>query len=215
MKKKIKICGVSKSHDASICNNSGADYVGFNFANKSPRKISPKDAIKNKLSKSCKETERVAVFVDASNDYISDAINSIEATFIQLHGSESIDRCSEVKNYFDLPIIKSFGIESKSDLEFAERYNDIVDYFLFDAKPAKSINSQMGGLNKVFDWRILESWEGKDYFLAGGININNISDAVKNTNAFCLDLASGVEKELGIKDGNMIEELIRKFKLIA
>ena len=131
MKKKIKICGVSKSHDASICNNSGADYVGFNFANKSPRKISPKDAIKNKLSKSCKETERVAVFVDASNDYISDAINSIEATFIQLHGSESIDRCREVKNYFDLPIIKSFGIESKSDLEFAERYNDIVDYFLF------------------------------------------------------------------------------------
>ena len=92
MKKKIKICGISKAHDALICNNSGADYIGFNFANKSPRKINPKDAIKKKLSKSCKETERVAVFVDASNDYISDAINSIEATFIQLHGSESIDR---------------------------------------------------------------------------------------------------------------------------
>jgi len=215
MKKKIKICGVSKAHDALICNNSGADYVGFNFTNKSPRKINPKDAIKKKLSKSCKETERVAVFVDASNDHISDAINSIEATFIQLHGSESVGRCNEVKNFFDLPIIKSFGIESKNDLMFAEKYNDIVDYFLFDAKPAKLINSQMGGLNKVFDWKILESWKGKDYFLAGGININNISDAIKNTNAFCFDLASGVEKELGIKDGNMIEELVRKFKSIT
>jgi len=215
MKKKIKICGISEPHDALICEISGSDFVGFNFTNKSPRKIKPEDAIKKKLSESCKQIERVAVFVDASDDYISDAIKSIEATLIQLHGSESIDRCGEVKDLFNLPIIKSFGIESESDLEFTEGYNDVVDYFLFDAKPPNSTNSQMGGLNKVFDWKILESWKGKDYFLAGGININNISDAINNTNAFCLDLASGVEKELGIKDISMIEELIRKFKLIA
>ena len=215
MKKKIKICGISEPHDALICEISGSDFVGFNFTNKSPRKIKPEDAIKKKLSESCKKIERVAVFVDASDDYISDAIKSIEATLIQLHGSESIDRCGEVKDLFNLPIIKSFGIESESDLEFTEGYNDVVDYFLFDAKPPNSTNSQMGGLNKVFDWKILENWKGKDYFLAGGININNISDAINNTNAFCLDLASGVEKELGIKDINMIEELIRKFKLIT
>ena len=60
-------------------------------------------------------------------------------------------------------------------------YNGIVDYFLFDAKPEESKGNQRGGLNKIFDWKILDNWEGKNFFLAGGININNMKYAIKNT----------------------------------
>ena len=74
--------------------------------------------------------------------------------------------------------------------------------------------SQKGGLNKVFDWKILDSWKGKEFFLAGGININNIKSAINDTNAFCIDISSGVEKELGIKDSNMIKEIYTEFKAL-
>ena len=119
-----------------------------------------------------------------------------------------------LKKLFDLPIIKAFGINSVIDLDTAVHYEDVVDYFLFDAKPDIKNISQKGGLNKVFDWKILDSWKGKEFFLAGGININNIKSAINDTNAFCIDISSGVEKELGIKDSNMIKEIYTEFKAL-
>ena len=215
MKRKIKICGVKEPQDISVCNDIGVDFIGFNFANISPRKINPKYAKEKKLYEYCDKIERVAVFVNPSDDHIMESTKSIKATYIQLHGDESIERCKEIKDIYKLPLIKAFGIENADDLNKAMDYNSIVDYFLFDAKPEESKDSQKGGLNKIFDWKILDNWEGKHFFLAGGININNIKYALENSKAYCIDISSGVEIELGVKDRNMIKELYKEFNALV
>ena len=93
MIKKIKICGVKDPKDISVCNELGIDFIGFNFADVSPRKIKPSEADKNNLSSYCKKIDRVAVFVDPSDQYLDKCIRSIDATYIQLHGNESTKRC--------------------------------------------------------------------------------------------------------------------------
>ena len=215
MIKKIKICGVKDPKDISVCNELGIDFIGFNFADVSPRKIKPSYAKSNNLSSYCGKVERVAVFVNPSDTYIAESIKSIDATYIQLHGNESAKRCYEIKNLFNMPIIKAFGINNSNDLDIAVLYEDIVDYYLFDTKPTNKDNGQKGGLNKTFNWEILNNWKGKDFFLAGGININNVQSAINDTNASCIDISSGVEKVLGIKDSYMIKELYKKFKALV
>ena len=215
MMKKIKICGVKDPKDISVCNELGIDFIGFNFADVSPRKIKPSYAKSNNLSSYCGKIERVAVFVNPSDTYIAESIKSIDATYIQLHGNESAKRCYEIKNLFNMPIIKAFGINNSNDLDIAVLYEDIVDYYLFDTKPTNKDNGQKGGLNKTFNWEILNNWKGKDFFLAGGININNVQSAINDTNASCIDISSGVEKVLGVKDSYMIKELYKKFKALV
>ena len=215
MIKKIKICGIKDPKDILLCNELGIDFIGFNFADISPRKIKPSYAKKNNLSSYCERVERVAVFVDPSDSYIDESIKSINATYIQLHGNESTKRCYDIKSLFNLPIIKAFGVNNTKDLDNAILYEDIVDYYLFDTKPTNIDKGQKGGLNKVFNWEILNNWKGKDFFLAGGININNIQSAINDTNASCIDISSGVEKVLGVKDSYMIKELYKEFKALV
>jgi phosphoribosylanthranilate isomerase len=214
MTSRIKICGVKDPKNISKCNDLGIDFIGFNFADVSPRKLSPREAKENNLASYCKKIDRVAVFVDPSDQHLDESIRSIDATYIQLHGNESSQRCSDIKKLFDLPVIKAFGINSALDLNAAAHYENVVDYFLFDAKPDIKNIKQKGGLNKVFNWKILDNWKGKEFFLAGGININNIKSAINDTNAFCIDISSGVEKALGIKDSNMIKEIYTEFKAL-
>ena len=215
MIKKIKICGVKDPKNISVCNELGIDFLGFNFTDVSPRKITPSYAKRNNLSSYCGKVERVAVFVDPTDSYIDESIKSINATYIQLHGNESTKRCFDIKNLFNLPIIKAFGVNNAKDLDNAVLYEDIVDFYLFDAKATNKDKGQKGGLNKAFDWAILNSWKGKDFFLAGGINIDNIQSAINDTNASCIDISSGVEKVLGVKDSYMIKELYKEFKALV
>ena len=126
MIKKIKICGIKDPKDISVCNELGIDFIGFNFADVSPRKIKPSYAKSNNLSSYCGKVERVAVFVDPSDTYIDESIKSIDATYIQLHGNESVKRCYEIKNLFNMPIIKAFGVNNAKDLDIAVLYLSLI-----------------------------------------------------------------------------------------
>lgn len=210
---KIKICGLSSQEQIEMVRVSGADICGFIFADPSPRRIEPEYAESNFFSKAACDIERVAVFVDADSNYIERCISSVDANLIQLHGDETIDRCVEIKNSFGLPIIKAFGISSELDLVSSERYCDVVDYFLFDAKPDNDLYAQRGGLNKTFDWSILKNWKGGNYYLSGGLNENNINDAVNSSNASVIDVSSGVESEPGLKDKKKIENFVKLTRL--
>ena len=206
---KIKICGLSSQEQIEMVRVSGADICGFIFADPSPRRIEPEYAESNFFSKVACDIERVAVFVDADSNYIERCISSVDANLIQLHGDETIDRCVEIKNSFGLPIIKAFGISSELDLVSSERYYDVVDYFLFDAKPDIGLDKQRGGLNKTFDWSILENWKGGDYYLSGGLNEDNIDDAINFSSASVIDVSSGVENEPGSKDKEKIKNFVK------
>ena len=110
----------------------------------------------------------------------------------------------------DVKIIKSISISDKNDLNKINKYES-VDYFLFDYKPLKG--ELPGGNSKSFDWNILKNLKTKkQWFLSGGINTNNIKQIIKDVNPYGVDLSSGVEKELGIKDNHIINNFIGKLK---
>ena len=208
MSYKIKICGLSTIDQINMAKSFGADMVGFIFASPSPREITPSYAKNLSFLSAAKDLERVAVFVEPDNKFLQEAVHSIDANLIQLHGNETPGRCLEIKSLTGLPIIKSIGVSNIMDIKSAQQYINHVDYFLFDAKPSIDDKSQKGGLNKVFDWSLLKEWTGPKYILSGGLNIKNVEDAIKMTNAVVIDVSSGVESEPGIKNEEMIKNFI-------
>jgi phosphoribosylanthranilate isomerase len=208
MSYKIKICGLSTLDQINMAKSFGADMIGFIFASPSPREITPSYAKNLSFLSAAKDLERVAVFVEPDNKFLQEAVHSIDANLIQLHGNETPGRCLEIKSLTGLPIIKSIGVSNIMDIKGAQQYINHVDYFLFDAKPSIGDKSQKGGLNKVFDWSLLKEWTGPKYILSGGLNIKNVEDAIKMTDAVVIDVSSGVESEPGIKNEEMIKNFI-------
>ena len=130
---------------------------------------------------------------------------------IQLHGTESIERVKEIKNLSSIKIIKSFGISNKSDLAKTQSYEDIADYFLFDARPEEK--DLPGGNAKTFEWSTLNDYTSKkEFFLSGGLNIENVETAVNSNQTNFFDVSSGVESSPGVKDKQKISDFIRKIK---
>ena len=129
--------------------------------------------------------------------------------YVQLHGSEDEEYIKTLKR-IGVKVIKSISISNINDLKNISKYNS-SDYFLFDYKPMK--NELPGGNSKSFDWNILKSLNtDKPWFLSGGISIKNIQEILNDVSPFGIDLSSGVEKELGIKDNHIINNFIDKLK---
>ena len=207
--KKVKICGVKSEDIANHAINSNADYLGFNFYPRSPRNISFEESasIINKIKD---KVSMVAVTVDP-DDSIINKIMEIGFSIIQLHGNESPERTKEIKSSSSLKIIKSFGIKNKLDLEKTKFFEEVADYFLFDAKPEEE--ELPGGNAKKFEWSCLDDYiSKKEFFLAGGLSIENVETAVNSNLTNFFDVSSGVESSPGVKDKQKISEFINKIK---
>ena len=205
----VKICGVRSEDIAIHAINSNADYLGFIFYPQSPRNISFEDSsvIINKIKG---KILTVAVTVDP-DDSIINSIIEIGFSMIQLHGNESLERIREIKDSSSLKIIKSFGIGNKSDLKKPKEYEEVVDYFLFDAKPGET--ELPGGNAKTFEWSFLNGFNSKkEFFLSGGLNIENAETAVNSNITNFFDVSSGVESSPGVKDNQKISEFINLIK---
>ena len=205
----IKICGIQNEETLLCCEKNKVNFCGMIFYQKSPRNISIENAyLLQKKSKNLK-INGVGVFVNKNMDEIEDIIKSIKLKYIQLHGQEDEKYIKNLKKN-DVKVIKAISISSKIDLKKIKNYNS-ADYFLFDYKPLKG--ELPGGNSKSFDWKILKNLEtDKPWFISGGININNIKQILEDINPIGVDLSSGVEKELGIKDNHIINNFIRKLK---
>ena len=205
----VKICGVKSEDTAIHAINSNADYLGFIFYSQSPRNISFEDS--SKIIKKIKDKiSTVAVTVDP-DDSIINKVMEIGFSMIQLHGNEPLERVREIRSLSSLKIIKSFGIGSKSDLEKTKQYEDVVDHFLFDAKPGET--ELPGGNAKTFEWSSLNGFKSKkEFFLSGGLNIENVETAVNFNLTNFFDVSSGVESSPGVKDKQKISEFINKIK---
>ncbi|MDF2612445.1 MAG: Phosphoribosylanthranilate isomerase [Clostridia bacterium] len=192
---KIKICGLTREEDIHIANECFPDYIGFVFA-KSKRQLSLSQAkhLKHLLSPSVKA---VGVFV---NEPISSLIryeNEQVIDIIQLHGDESDDYVKELKKKIKLPIIKAIRVKN----EVNPNQNHNADFLLFD----KYLEGAYGGGGESFDWQVIKNIK-EPYFLAGGINLNNVREAIKKT-PYGIDVSSGVETN-GVKDRDKILEMI-------
>ena len=205
----VKICGIKEEDTLLCCEQNNVEFFGMIFYAKSPRDISIENAsFLQKISKDL-NINGVGVFVDKNIDELQEIIKLIDLKFIQLHGSEDMLYIKNLKKT-GVKIIKSISISNKNDLDKMSIYED-VDYFLFDYKPLK--NELPGGNAKSFDWKILKNLKtSKPWFLSGGINSKNIGQILQDVNPFGIDLSSGVEKELGIKDNHIINNFIGKLK---
>ena len=203
----IKICGIQDQDTLICCENNSIDFFGMIFYSKSPRNITIENA--NKLIKISEKLNinGVGVFVNKDIYELEEIIKYVNLKYVQLHGSEDELYIKNLKK-FGVKIIKSISVSNEDDLKKINNYQT-ADYFLFDYKPKK--NELPGGNSKSFDWNILKSLKtDKPWFLSGGININNIQQILVDINPCGVDLSSGVEKELGIKDNHIINNFIEK-----
>ena len=205
----IKICGIQNKETLICCENNQINFFGMIFYTKSPRNINIENAkMLQKISENFK-INGVGVFVDKNVSELKDIITKIELKFIQLHGSEDNTYIKNIKK-MGVKVVKTISVSNKNDLNEIDKYKS-ADYFLFDYKPLK--DELPGGNSKSFDWNILKNLEtDKPWFLSGGVNSNNIQQILEDINPFGVDLSSGVEKELGIKDNRIIDNLIEKLK---
>ena len=193
---KIKICGLKRLEDVEIVNKYKPDFVGFVFAD-SKRKVTPNLArqMKQNLDDSI---QSVGVFVDAAIDEILEIHEQGIIDMAQLHGSESDEYIEELrqKSNCQLKIINAIEMDDEKDL--LEYDNSTADYLLLDSGK---------GSGKTFDWRLIRQDLKKEFFLAGGLNYQNISQAINEFDPYAIDLSSSVETN-GYKDELKIKKVM-------
>ena len=196
-----KICGITNLVDAKVAVENGASAIGFIFYEKSPRAISIENAksISKQLSYS---VVLVGVFVNQNKDFIDKIISEVQLNMIQLHGDESSNFC----NQFDVPVLKAVRIKNEASLSVMDQYN--VAGFLLDPFS----NKQYGGTGETFDWSFINDQIDTPIILSGGLNPDNILDAIDSVNPAAIDVNSGVELSPGKKEHQKINLLFENLK---
>jgi phosphoribosylanthranilate isomerase len=204
----VKICGLSTCETLDAALDAGADMVGFVFFRPSPRHLSLETA-RELGSRVKRRAVKVALTVDADDATLGNIVETLRPDILQLHGKETVARLRDVKRTFGLPVMKAMAVETSADLAPLPGYAAIADRILFDARPPKGA-TRPGGLGAVFDWHVLENLAlSVPFMVSGGLNLDNVADAVRVTRAGGVDVSSGVERTPGTKDVEMIGAFIR------
>ena len=191
---KIKICGLTRIEDTEYVNEVLPEYIGFVFWEKSRRNVSYEDAkklremIDNRIIS-------VGVFVDADIEFIGRLVRDKIISVVQLHGKETDETIASIRRIVptDTIIVKAFEVASEADVEMANKSS--ADMVLIDSGK---------GSGKTFDWNLLERLN-REYFLAGGLSIENVGKAVSKLHPCVVDVSSKVETD-GFKDREKIKE---------
>lgn len=206
---KIKICGITNLEDARFAAGALVDYLGFIFYVKSPRYIEPGEA--GAIINWLEGPEKVGVFVNQPLDDVNQIARQTGLDYVQLHGDESVEYCELVEK----PIIKVIHIEEET-VEYLlkhqiEQYAEVADFLLFDTK----IDEIWGGTGKSFDWAIIQELDiTVPYFLSGGLNAENIKDAIETVQPYAIDVSSSLEQKPGLKDFGKIEAFMDEIRAL-
>lgn len=193
---KVKICGLKRLEDIELVNKYNPDYIGFVFAD-SKRNVSHDLASKMKDELNSGIVS-VGVFVNASQDEILDLYDDGIIEIAQLHGSESEEYIKDLKEKTNNRLKIINAIEMSNDVDLLTYDRSQADYLLLDSGK---------GSGKTFDWRLIRNDLKKDFFLAGGLNSENVKEAISEFNPYAIDLSSSLETD-GFKDENKIKELV-------
>ncbi len=204
---KVKICGITNLEDALVSAKFGADALGFNFYEKSPRYIAPKKA-REIIEQLPQEILKVGVFVNESQDKIVKIAEIAKLDALQLHGEETPEFARELKQKTNLEIIKAFRVSPDFAPEDVVQYE--VDAILLDAYSPK----EHGGTGETFDWEIAKNVRKifPKMYLAGGLSQENVAGAIFRLKPFAVDVCSGIEKSKGKKDKVKLLDFITKAK---
>ncbi len=193
---KVKICGLSRISDIEAVNEAEPEYVGFVFVDGSRRRVTPEQALalRHRL---LPRIVPVGVFVNERIDHVLALVRNGVIDAVQLHGTEDDAYVQRLATLSDKPIIRAIGVGSVNDV--ARQTATSADYLLLD--------SPGGGTGIHFDWKLAHS-PNKPFFLAGGLSIENVADAIRQTKPFAVDVSSGVETN-GYKDRDKILSFVR------
>ena len=210
----VKICGLKTAATMNAALAAGADYVGLVFFAPSPRNVDVAEAAK--LADLARGKARiVALFVDPDDALLDAVIARVRPDIVQLHGSETPERISEIRRRTDASIMKAVKVATSGDVSDANLYARTADIILFDAKApviqsGREASSLPGGNGERFDWRLLDNHDrSQPWMLSGGLDQNNVADAIRETGATAVDVSSGVERAKGEKDPALIADFIK------
>lgn len=205
----IKICGLSTPETLTSALDAGADMVGFVRFPKSPRHVTLD--LGHRLSLQAKgRAKRVVLLVNPGDEEIAQAVEAFNPDLIQLHGNESPARVAEIRSMVGRPVMKAVGIAEKSDLETLAPYAGQAEHILLDAKPPRTAEALPGGNGVSFDWTLLNGLDpGLPIMLSGGLNPDNVAEAIRLTKPNAVDVSSGVESGPGLKDPARIAAFVK------
>lgn len=207
MRVRVKICGITSVKDALSACEAGVDAIGLVFYEKSPRNIQINTA-KSICAALPPFVSTVGLFLNADQETVQTVLEKVPLDLLQFHGTESPEFCSR----FSRPYIKAVGMQNTTTEQltaYTERYLQARG-FLVDSHPG----GQAGGTGKTFDWNRLPRDFHKPIILAGGLNPDNVAQALAAVDVYGLDLSSGVESQPGVKDSRKIRQLMEEVKRV-
>ena len=201
---RVKICGITNLEDAQCAVAAGADALGFVFYENSPRYVHP-EKVGQIVSALPPFVTTVGLFVNADAEMIQQTMLTTGLNVVQLHGDESPEDC--ILNPY--PVIKAVRVKGVESLTGIDNYH--VSALLLDAWN----DQQYGGTGESFDWQLAKKLTGRlPLILAGGLNPDNVAQAIQVVNPYAVDVSSGVEESPGRKDHNKIREFIQQVRQI-
>ena len=200
MKAEVKICGLDRVETVEASVEAGAGMIGFVFYSPSPRSLTPTEA-SVLTARVPSDVRRIGLFVDPTDEEISKVMDKNRFDMVQLHGEETPQRVLDIKELIGLPVMKVLKISCIQDLNTTSEYECVTDWFLFDAFSPKDIKGALPGGNALsFDWSILSGVDiSQPWVLAGGLNPENVKEAMQTSGARVVDVSSGVEDRPGVK----------------
>jgi len=202
---RVKICGITNAADALAAVDAGANLLGFNFYEKSPRHITEAEAAKIRPHLP-KKVKAVGLFVNTPPVEAAALCKSLKLHAAQLHGDETPEDVAELAS--SLPVFKAFRVEPDFRLSTLEKYSAAFA-FLFDAADT----GQYGGTGRTTDWDVARrAAVDRRIILAGGLKVENVAAAVRIVRPYGIDVASGVESEPGKKDHGRLREFIQEVR---
>ncbi len=207
---KVKICGLSNVETMKAAVDAGADFVGLVFFEKSPRNVSLTQA-KPLADIARGKSKIVALVVDAHDEMLQRIAEVLRPDYFQCHGNETPQRIAEIYALTKTRVIKAIKVADAKDIKLAKDFA-AADYLLFDAKAPETLRDALpGGNGHQFDWKLLNRDAGT-FILAGGLNAENVAEAIRITGAPMVDVSSGVERTPGVKDVARIRKFIEQAK---
>ena len=201
MRVRVKICGITRVEDALSAVEQGADAIGLVFYDQSPRNVSINQAVEI-ASHIPAFVSVVGLFVNAEPSFINEVISNVKIDLLQFHGDESPEECAS----YSLPFIKAIRVKSDTNLvQYAIDYST-AKALLLDAY-TKGV---AGGTGHVFDWNLIPKRLAKPIILAGGLNADNVAQAIQQVMPYAVDVSGGVEASKGIKDAAKIAAFMRQ-----
>jgi phosphoribosylanthranilate isomerase len=204
-----KICGLKTPESVAAAVEHGAEFIGFNFFKKSPRYVEPEQA--GALGRAMPaKVLKTGLFVDDDDARITAILAAAPLDLLQLHGSETPERVAAIKAKFGLAVMKVIKVRDVADIARAAQYETLADRLLFDAQPPVDMKNALPGGNAVsFDWTLLQGFRSRlPWMLSGGLTPGNLAEAVRQSGAPSVDVASGVEDRPGDKNLSKIKDFL-------